>query len=368
MKTENTINSLLECIRSTLFTNLNSKSYLFLTRKYTPYENYEIEEHNLKIAWHGNAELLEFDKPYRIYTHKYTRNFSLSGNIRYKSSDSGLVVDVHYSENLTVEAIIDFVKEIFSFDIFDEDKLLLKRFNDKVIDTCKTNNLYGFDDCNLKIDGKGLSSFFTEITRRERTNTFPKPFHDFNVFNDLTRVTQDIRFLIGQLILYKPYITDYLSGKTNWNGKIMFKYFPNRFDKRYFMTCGLLVELLYNYWDKIGDLLDNCFGVIQQRRNIYFGTVISNIPNQYHTSQNHIWLNNFNDNEYAELISKRNKIVHYTAIESGFFEQYMGNYKNETEIKKLQEEKEDITDYLINHNKLVFEGFKKALKLIDEIE
>ena len=75
MNTDAAINSLLEYIRRTLLTNLNSQNLLFLTEKYSPFENYSIERNNLNVTWHGNAELIEFEKPYRIYTHKYTRNF-----------------------------------------------------------------------------------------------------------------------------------------------------------------------------------------------------------------------------------------------------------------------------------------------------
>ncbi len=367
MNTDDAINSLLEYIRRTLLTNLNSQNLLFLTEKYSPFEKYTIERNNLKVTWHGNAELIEFEKPYRIYTHKYTRNFTLEGGIWFKSSDTEILVEEQFSEKLMVEAILNFQEHAFNFSIFNEEKKLLKEFNDKVIDVCKEKDLIGFDDLELKIDNKGLSSIYTDITRKQRTNTFPKPFHDFNTYDDLTRVTQDIRFLLGQLILYKPYITNYLSGKTTWKGQTFFRYFPSRFDKRYFMTSGLIISLLYNYWDKVGDLLDNCFGVIAAGRNVYFGTVIRNFPNQYHTSTNYIWLRDFKDNEFQDLLDKRNEIIHYSALESRYFEQYQDNYKDEAEIQKLQDEKEGIVDYLINHNKLMFSGFEKAIKLIDEI-
>jgi len=361
------LNSLLEYIRRTLLTNLNNQNFLFLTKKCSPFEKYVIDRANLKITWHGNAELIEFDEPYRIYTHKYTRNFTLEGNIWFRSSDSGLIAEENYNEKLMVEAILNFNEHAFNFTIYNKEKELLKEFNDKVIETCREKNLIGFDDLELKIDNKGLSLIFTDITRKQRTNVFPKPFHDFNTFDDLTRVTQDIRFLIGQLILYKPYITNYLSGKTLWNGQASFKYFPSFFDKRYFMTSGLIISLLYNYWDKIGDLLDNCFGVIAAGKNVYFGTVIKNLPIQYHASSNYIWLRDFKDNEFKDLLDKRNEIIHYSALESRYFEQYQYNYKDEVEIQKLQNEKEEIVDYLINHNQLMFTGFERAIKLIDEI-
>ena len=367
MNTEAVINSLRAYIRRTLLTNLNSQNLLFLTEKYSPFENYLIDSHDLDITWHQNEELTELDKPYRIYTHKYSRGCILKGKIWFKSRDTGILVDKDFKERLSIEAILNFAEQEFNFNVYNEEKKLLKDFNDKVIDTCKEKNLIGLDDQNLKIDGKGLTSIFTEITRKPRANAFPKPFHDFNAFDDLTRVTQDVRFLLGQLILYKPYITNYLSGKTTWKGQTFFKYFPSMFDKRYFMTSGLIISLLYNYWDKVGDIIDNCFGVVAASKNVYFGTVIKNLPAQYHTSPNYIWLRDFKDNEFQDLLDKRNEIIHYSALESRYFEQYQNNYKDEAEIQKLQNEKEGIVEYLLNHNQLMFAGFERAIKLIDEI-
>ena len=134
------------------------------------------------------------------------------------------------------------------------------------------------------------------------------------------------------------------------------------------MTSGLIISLLYNYWDKMGDLLDNCFGVIEPTNNVYFGTVIRKFPTEFNSSSNYIWLKNFKDNEFKELLEKRNEIVHYSALESKFFENYQDNIQDEARIQTLQNNKEGMVEYLQQHNELMFIGFEKAIKLIDEIQ
>lgn len=368
MDKEELIKYSLAFIRSSLLTNLDRQDFLFLMEHYSPFDRYKINNSDLDMVWIDRGRLIELEKPYRGFTHKYRRNFTLKGKICFESLDSGALIEKDFLENLFVEVNLDFQESAYNFTIYNEEKRLLKIFNDKVIETTKKYNLIGFDDQDLKIDNKSLFSFYIDIIRKKRTSSFPKPFQDFNFYHDLTRVTQDIRFLTGQLILYKPHITNYLSGKTDWHGQTIFKYFPSIFDKRYFMTSGLIISLLYNYWDKIGDLLDNCFDVIAKNRHVYFGTVIKDFPNQYHNSSNYIWLKDFKDNEFQDLLGKRNEIVHFTAIESQYFEQYQDNFRNEQEIQNLQEEKEKIVKYLINHNQLIFTGFEKAIKLIDEIQ
>ena len=41
------------------------------------------------------------------------------------------------------------------------------------------------------------------------------------------------------------------------DGKNIFQFFPTFIDKKYLMNCGLALELLYNYWDKVGDLIEH---------------------------------------------------------------------------------------------------------------
>lgn len=259
MDKEKAIKSLLEYIKNILIYNLDNSNFLFITGKISPFDDYTISSNSrLRIVWHQDGELEKLDKPYRIYTHKYTRDFQLKGNIWFKSRKTKLLVDKKIDVELTVDAIINFEELEYTFEIMNEEKKLLNDFNNKVIETSKDNKLFGLDDPIIQIDQKGTSSFFTEILRKPRKNKFDY-IDDFNVYNDLVRVSQDIRFLLGQLIMYKPHITNYLSGKSQFKGRTFFRYFPTRYDKRYFMTSGLIISLYYNYWDKIGDLLDLCF-------------------------------------------------------------------------------------------------------------
>lgn len=370
MNLEAEIFSLSESVQKAVLERFDHLSLRFLTQSQAPFKSYKVTP--VKMAFQAVSEPMVFENNYRIYTHLYVQKFLMEGSLNFKSKDSGIFIDQNFKEEITIEVWFNPFEQKFEFELYNQEKWFLKEFNDKVREKWDRYDLIGFDNLNLKIDNKGLSSFFTDITRGQfRQNPDVDFFNDFNVFDDITRCTQDIRYMIGQLTLYRPYITNHLQEKDEWQGKTLFRYFPNFYDSRYFMTAELAIQLLYNYWDKIGDLLDCFFKVIpigkDGKKRIYFGTVVGKVFKLWHHSDNCQWLNDFKKKEFNELLDKRNEIVHYKAISSKIAEGHLSNLHNEKEIQKLQAEKEALIDYFFMHNKLMLTGFEKALRLINEI-
>ena len=58
MNTEIAIKTLLERIIGRLESSLNDQNYLFLTRKYSPFERYTIERKSLTVTWDERSELI----------------------------------------------------------------------------------------------------------------------------------------------------------------------------------------------------------------------------------------------------------------------------------------------------------------------
>jgi len=163
----------------------------------------------------------------------------------------------------------------------------------------------------------------------------------------------------------------------------IFRHFPSFYDKQYWLKSGLLFQLLYNYWDKIRDVLAPFFTPNLPPRKVFFGTVIDGIPNQItdnkpapntivylndiHNNPYYLWLKSFKDNEFTALNDRRIKIVHYTNLESEYFQKYTKHNTNETEMKSLQKEKEGLIDYFLLHYEKVITGFEQTLLLINEL-
>jgi hypothetical protein len=151
----------------------------------------------------------------------------------------------------------------------------------------------------------------------------------------------------------------------NHYGKTIYRYFPTFCDKRYLSTCGRILELLYNYWDKIGELLVLFFPLKKTTEKIYFGKVIDNVNNDYHTNLHFKWLENFKENDYKELNKRRKEIVHYTTLESQIVRNYRENVEDFDFLKNEQEEKENFCSYFKVHYKMLNDGFYHSLKLIE---
>ena len=216
---------------------------------------------------------------------------------------------------------------------------------------------------NNRFDNKPSASFFTEITRLEKNK--PVPFHDFDIHDDLVMCHQDIVFAMGELNAYSPYISDFTLNSYYLNGKEYFPYFPTFCDKRYLSSCGRIIELLYNYWDKIGDLLSPYFTPHIPENQIFFKKVIENINEEYAENEHFIWLNDFKNNDFIELNDKRKRIVHYSSVEIETLKNYRENASDGALLKMKQEEKEKFPNYFKHHYKMTIDGFYQSMKLIE---
>jgi len=186
------------------------------------------------------------------------------------------------------------------------------------------------------------------------------------LFYNLGRITQDTRFLVTNMLLLNPYITDFLSDKFVQNGKTYYRYFPTICDKQYLLSAGILFGLFYNYWDQVGDILAKVFLPDLPEKEIYFGKVIDIFPSNYFASKNYLWLQDFKTNHYGPLNSKRKRIVHYNSIESDYFEKYQDLFGDTLELEKLQKEKEELADYFLKHHDFALKGFEYMTNLISE--
>ena len=121
-------------------------------------------------------------------------------------------------------------------------------------------------------------------------------------------------------------------------------------------------------------------------KQITFGYVIDKIPNQILNStynkdvirektvvylndiyevSHYKWLKEFKANEFNALNEKRVQIVHYTNIESEYFQQYAKYNTNADELTRLQKEKEGLVDLFLNEYANCLKGFEEMLSLID---
>jgi len=228
------------------------------------------------------------------------------------------------------------------------------KFNKLVDEQYKKYELKYIED--VEFDEKHPLTFFSEIKdKKELLHSF-----DLNEFyDDLVFLNKDILHLVGTLYFLKPYINN----PTEEDGT----YFQNVFDKRYLGFASIVPQCIYNYWDRIGDILYAYFRTGLDERSVYFGRVIENFQIEYKGSTFYKRLKKMYDEKLRELIEDRKRIVHYSQVEARI---YMGTFKyhgDENKLKEIQKEKENFPDYFREHLGLIIEGFELALKLINEL-
>ena len=199
-------------------------------------------------------------------------------------------------------------------------------------------------------DEKQSLTFFTHSTNHKNPI---KKYNQFQFHMELVSINEDIKFLTGLVHFFHPYINRELD-----------TYFQTLEDKRYLLFSGLAHQTLYNYWDRIGDLLAIYFDTGLREREIYFLKVLDNFPNDYQKSQYFQELKKLSDENLKNLLDERRIIVHYLQLNAKFFTEF---FINSDERESLMIEKENLPLYFKKHLDLSVKGFELTLKLINEL-
>jgi hypothetical protein len=207
------------------------------------------------------------------------------------------------------------------------------------------------------IDGSSSGSVMSDVLSKKKP-CHPLPYSVFKLHDEFIVISKDMKYITGILYLLKPYIvnTEIEQGF----------YHQNHEDRRYLMYCTFGVQTIYNFWDRIGDMLHYYFPTNIKPGNVYFGRVKERINDQYKNSENYKrLLELFKGIEF--IFDLRHEAVHDFQIETKY---YWGNiqYINDTaERNLLNAEKFTYPDKMKKAMQICNEAFLVALKLIDEL-
>lgn len=366
METHEVINSIKFTIEDIIKNNLHLPGYQYLVKSFYLPNNCIIRVTTDRFNWTDLKDMINNPSEWLNYSQVFKLSFK---------GDISIIIDnqiVDSKSNVDFDLEIDTWFKIrnesceYSFRILDNVLKKTKDYISAIEDICTSQKIPCLFDEDMLIAGKNPISFATEITRKPRSEKFE--IHDFNFFDDIGRTSQEIKYLLGEVLLLRSYLTNFIANPAPFSGKIIYTYFPTFVDSRFFRFTGLLIESLYKFWDKIGDLLAIYFTPNLQQHQIYFTTVLDSIPSIFKASNHYDWLISFKSNEYKLLNDKRKEVVHYKNIESKFHERYSENFTNRKALEELNDEKMSLTIFLVDQvNKTVI-GFEKAFSLIDEIK
>ncbi len=362
MNINETIEFSKSCIENLFKTSIDINTYSYLLSEFVLNNNYLYRIECDKFTWEQLTEIKERKNDW--WTYYVTLKLDFEGNVIVHDTDRTIS-----KKNKKFDLFIDLWFKTdriqFTYRILDQNYKTIKDYIQQIEDSNLSQGIHSLLSEEVKFKNKNFLAFATDITRKPRNNNVS--INDFEIIDDIARISQDLGYLFGEIIQLKTYIGNYISNPQRFNGNVYYNYNPSFIEKRYFFLIGVMLEILYNYWGKIGDLLAIYFTPNLQPRQIYFPTVIDNITSPYNQSSNYSWLKNFRDKDYKLLNDDRKQVVHYKNIESKYHELFRSNHDNKVELEKLQKEKIDMTTFLGNHHKLTFDGFEKSFLLIDEI-
>lgn len=353
-------------IENLIQTRLHESGNRYLLKDFSIDDNCNVIVDMQNITWNNITDVKKSTTEYLNYS--LVLGLSFVGNISIFVNDSltEFKPDINFNFEIDTWFRIQDERTEFSVRIMDSVLKKTKDYVSEIEHVCENKQIYCLFDDKIVISGKNALSFAIDITRKPQL--IETKIHDFNTVDDIFRASQEIKLLFGEVLLLNPYITNYTSNPVPFNGTIIYTYFPTFIDQRFFQITGLLFESLYNYWDKIGDIIAVYLTPNLSPTQIYFPTAIDNIPVEFHPSNNYKWLKDFKRNEYNQLNKKRKSVVHYKHLESNFHEEYSKNFNNKAELETLFKEKMELSVFLDDQVRKTITGFEKAFGLIDEIK
>lgn len=251
-----------------------------------------------------------------------------------------------------------------------EELRLLKEFNETIISIYNQEKLYplrGYKDSFELPNGKQILVWQNEITRHRNCHFAPNNFDYNSIVDDLLFISDEIVYFTAHLYLYKPHInTPMKDAYMTPNGTWIYPVFQNYTGKRYEMYINVCYEKLYNYWDRIGDLIASFFPSVFTG-NIYFPKVMQSLKTQYVGNTDFDWLLDFSETEYKTFNEVRIKTVHKIAINTEIKWQQLGHVTDEQKSRELTEKILAYPDYFKKMNQLCIEGFTRTLSFLEHV-
>lgn len=217
------------------------------------------------------------------------------------------------------------------------------------------------------LEGRELLMWHNDVTRKCSVKNNGH-FNYWKNFDDIIFCSDELLCYTAALYLYRPYINNPLNDSFYFSGQTIYPNYQNYYAKRYSMYADIASQCVYNFWDRVGDMIASFFPNKIDSSRVFFTTALDIIPCEFRTSSNYLWLDNFRKTDYKELNEKRKQVVHYTTIEVDYKYKHLEHGASDKEMmEKIQAEREVLPDYFKRHIELSLVGISKTLSLLEEM-
>jgi len=215
------------------------------------------------------------------------------------------------------------------------------------------------------VNERQIVGWYFNVVRKGRIK-----FKDFNFhkcFDDLIFCSDEILHFTALLYVYAPHMNNPINDGYWFVDRMVYPNMQNLEAKRFSMFSNSVTEKVYNYWDRIGDIIAAYFPDLIDPKRVFFPTAIDIIPKRFHASPNYIWLKEFREGEYKRMNEKRKDVVHYLTHDTDFRHKHLESTSDKENMEKLVNERDGLPDFFKAQIKFTLDGFEKAILLIDEI-
>lgn len=204
----------------------------------------------------------------------------------------------------------------------------------------------------IELDGKHPLTHFSEVTH----NYVSKKKVPLFLYDDFFFLSNDLVHFTSLLFFLRPLIND----PRNEGGT----YFQNWYDARYLSYASVLHYAVYNFWDRLGDLLHCFFDTGLHDNRVYVSRVLNNLSPAVKLSEHFKDLSNMYMTNVAKLINDRNTDAHTSSLVT---DHYFKIILARGEDQKVQAQKKmELPELFKNQIGYAHKGFELVLSLIQD--
>ncbi len=233
----------------------------------------------------------------------------------------------------------------------------------------KINDIYE-NELMVDLEHKSLTSRYLDATRKASIRHIQN-FNFLNTWSDLLMCSRQIMYFTAQMHLYKDFVNNPTENPIYMGNTTVYRNSESKLSLRYDIFSDSAFQSLYNYWDRIGDIIAYFLKGYQnfsfQERSIYFGKIIDVVPENLKDNDGYRWLKKFKDEDYTFFNEKRISIVHKETLNTQFKNKYLESPSNFSNINNLYTEKMNRTEYLKGQLNKSIEGCEQMILFFEHI-
>ena len=132
-------------------------------------------------------------------------------------------------------------------------------------------------DHSYKLNGENILVWYYDVTDKGRKKFGSEYFNE--LLDDLFFISDEVIYFLAGMYLHKPYLNSPLIDSVRFYERMVYANRQNIHSKRYCAFYDVAIEKLYNYWDRLGDLLATYFKEdFKKGEKIFFSNTIRFIP------------------------------------------------------------------------------------------